>query len=119
MRLTIRGMVAVVALVGLLLSGVAYRQRIRARAYALLNQDIRLRGAEADLLNAGLARESANDAVDRYVREHGDRDNDPKLTSLRAAAKEARRHELALKANREDQKDQLGRLIRQLYDSGP
>jgi hypothetical protein len=52
---------AVVVFVGLLLGWAAHRERVRWQKYRLINQDIAVSGAEASYLNAGLAREAAEE----------------------------------------------------------
>lgn len=116
-RLTMRGTMALVAIVGLLLGWAAYRERLRRQTYTLINQDIAVSGAEANYRNAGLAREAAEAAMGRYSAELGRKDESPALGALRAAARSARQRELYLEAVWEQEKETLSRLIRELHQS--
>ena len=113
-RFTVRGAMAVVVLVSLLLGWAAYRERIKRR---LINQDIAVSSAEAVYRNAGLAREAAESAATRYARERAGEDEDSTLRALSAAARQARKKELALEAVWKVEKDRLSRLIKEFYDS--
>jgi hypothetical protein len=116
-RVGLRMMLALIAAMALLLGWAADRERLRRRAYGVLNQDITVKSAEANYRNAGLAREAAEAAVARYERESGGDGEPPTLRALRDAAKQARRRELDLGAIWRLEMDTLSRLIRELYDS--
>jgi hypothetical protein len=110
-------MLALVAALALVLGWAADRERLRRRAHGVLDQDITVRQAEVNYLNAGFAREAAEAAVARYERESGGDGQPPTVSALRDAAKKARRRELDLKAIWKVEKDTLSRLIRELCDS--
>jgi len=110
-------MMAFVVFVSLVLGWAAYRERLRWQTYRVFNQDRTVRSAEANYLNAGLAREAAEAAIARYDGERGGEDEDPTLKVLRAAAKKARQRELDLEAVWKLEKDTLSRLISELYHS--
>jgi hypothetical protein len=108
-------MMAGVVCVGLLLGWAACRERLRRQTGRVLNQDITVRSAEANYLNAGLAREAAQAAIAQYA----EGDGNPKVIVLRAAARRARQRELELKEVWELEKGTLSRLITELHDSWP
>jgi hypothetical protein len=110
-------MLALVAALALVLGWAVHRERVRRQAHGVLNQDITVKQAEVNYLNAGLAREAAEAAVARYERESGGDGQPPTLSALRDVAKKARRRELDLKAIWRVEKDTLSRLIRELCDS--
>lgn len=116
-RVGLSTMLALVAALALVLGWAAYRERLRRRAYVVLNQDITVRQAEANYLNAEIAREAAEAAIARYGREKSGDGEPPTLKALRDEAKKARRRELDLEAIWGLEKDTLSRLIRELYDS--
>jgi hypothetical protein len=110
-------MLALIAALALVLGWAVHRERLRRRAHGVLDQDITVRQAEVNYLNAGLAREVAEAAVARSERESGADGQTPTLSALRDAAQKARRRELDLKAIWKVEKDTLSRLIRELCDS--
>jgi hypothetical protein len=116
-RLTVRGTMAFVAFVGLLLGWAVYRERLRRQIYRLINQDILVSAVEAKYRNAGLAWDAAEAAITRYSRERGGGDESPTFTELRATARKARLKELALEQTWGEEKQTLSRLIREHYDS--
>jgi hypothetical protein len=118
-RLSVRELLAVVAIVSLALGWVAYRERLRRQLSRVLNQDITVSSAEVNYRNAGLAREAAEAAVARRESEHGGEGENPGLSALRGAAKTARRKELDLEAVWKTETNTLWRLIIDLYDSWP
>jgi hypothetical protein len=116
-RMTVRGMMALVVCVSLLLAWAAYRERLRRQTYGVLIQDSAVRSAEANYRNAGLAREAAQAAIARYEGKSSGENEPPSLRELRDAAKKARQRELDLEAIWRVEKDTLSRLIREMYDS--
>ncbi len=112
-RFTVRGAMALVVLVSILLGWTVHSKRIKHR---LINQDIRVAGAEAAYRNGELAREAAETAVARYIREKvGDGEN-LSPPALKAAATQAQKRELALEAEWKLQKDILLHLVKEFYD---
>jgi len=116
-RLTMRGSMAFIIFVGLLLGWAAHRARLKWQTQRLIDQDITVESAEANFQNAGIAREAAETAVARYAEEHGGDDESPTLEALRAAAKEARRKELAREETWREERRTLSRLIKAHYDA--
>jgi hypothetical protein len=115
-RLTVRSLMAVVVLVGLLLGWAAHCERLRRQKYRLINQDISVSAAEANYLNAGLARGATEAAIARYTKENG-KDENATLKGLRDAAIRARQKELDLEAVWKQEKHTLSKLILEHYNS--
>lgn len=115
-RLSVRSLMAVVVFVGLLLGWAAHHERLRRQKYRLINQDITVSAAEANYLNASLAREAAEAAIAHYTKGNAN-DENATLKGLRDAAIRARQKELDLEAVWKQEKHTLSKLIMEHYNS--